>query len=55
MNLSTAINIGDLRRMARERLPKVVFDYLDGGAEDEVTLRAHCAAFNSLLFARVTP
>jgi len=33
------VNIEDLRIRARARLPKSVFDYLDGGAEDEVTLQ----------------
>ena len=31
------VNIGDLRRAAQRRLPRAVFDYLDGGAEGEVT------------------
>lgn len=44
------VNIEDLRRLARKRLPRVVFEYLDGGAEDEVTLRANLAAFRSLTF-----
>jgi isopentenyl diphosphate isomerase/L-lactate dehydrogenase-like FMN-dependent dehydrogenase len=44
------VNIDDLRRLARSRLPNVVFDYLDGGAEDEITLRANCSAFNELTF-----
>src|SRR3989338_4802247 len=35
------VNIADLRRLAQRRLPRVVFDYIDGGAEDEVTLRAN--------------
>src|SRR5438046_9276850 len=39
------INIEDLRRAAKHRLPRVVFDYIDGGAEDEWTLRARCLAF----------
>lgn len=38
MNNNTVINIADLRRLARARLPKVIFEFLDGGAEDEVTL-----------------
>jgi len=38
-SLSRVINIEDLRRLARRRLPQVVFDYVDGGAEGEVTLR----------------
>ena len=44
------MNIEDLRRMARRRLPKVVFDYLDGGAEGEVTLRENCRVFDDVIF-----
>jgi L-lactate dehydrogenase (cytochrome) len=44
------VNIADLRTQARKRLPRVVFDYLDGGAEDEVTLRANRRAFEELTF-----
>ncbi len=44
------INIADLRQLARRRLPKVVFDYLDGGADDEVTLRENCRAFDDIIF-----
>ncbi len=36
--------------MARERVPKPVFDYLDGGAEGEVTLRENCRVFNDVTF-----
>jgi isopentenyl diphosphate isomerase/L-lactate dehydrogenase-like FMN-dependent dehydrogenase len=49
-NASRAINIEDLRRMAHRRLPKVVFDYVDGGAEDEITLRENEKAFDELTF-----
>lgn len=45
-----AVNIEDLRRLARRRLPRVVFDYIDGGAERETTLRENCAAFERLRF-----
>ena len=45
MHLDAAINIEDLRRLARRRLPRAIFDFFDGGAEDEVTLRANRAAF----------
>ncbi len=38
-SVTTAINIDDLRKMAQRRLPRMVFDYIDGGAEDEITLR----------------
>ncbi len=44
------INIEDLRRLARRRLPRVIFDYLDGGAEGEVTLRENCRVFEAVTF-----
>jgi isopentenyl diphosphate isomerase/L-lactate dehydrogenase-like FMN-dependent dehydrogenase len=42
--------IEDLRRAAWRRIPKSVFDYLDGGAEGEVTLRENCRAFEDVTF-----
>src|ERR1700682_3632635 len=47
---SRVVSIGDLRRLARRQLPRVVFDYLDGGAEGEVTLRENCRAFEDVTF-----
>ena len=44
-NLAQAVNIEDLRRLAKRRLPRAIFDFFDGGAEDEVTLRENRAAF----------
>jgi isopentenyl diphosphate isomerase/L-lactate dehydrogenase-like FMN-dependent dehydrogenase len=44
------INIEDLRRAAKRRLPRVIFDYIDGGAEDEWTLRENCLAFEEVTF-----
>src|SRR5271156_6758053 len=43
------VNIEDLRRLARRRLPRAVFDYMDGGAADEVTLRENCQAFQQVV------
>src|SRR3989475_6821528 len=43
--LSRAINIEDLRQLARRRIPRAIFDFFDGGAEDETTLRGNRAAF----------
>ena len=40
-------NIADLRQLAYQRLPRVLFDYIDGGAQDEVTLRANQQDFNN--------
>ena len=42
---SNAYSIEDLRRAARRRLPRAVFDFFDGGAEDELTLRDNEAAY----------
>ncbi len=44
------VNIADLRRAAERRLPRVVFDYIDGGAEDEVTLQENERAFRTVSF-----
>ncbi len=44
------VNVRDLRRIAQRRLPKVVFDYVDGGAEDEITMRENCRAFEEVSF-----
>src|ERR1700736_6352165 len=44
------VNIQDLRSVAKRRLPAAVFDYLDGGAEGEITLKENCRAFDALTF-----
>jgi (S)-mandelate dehydrogenase len=44
-SLRRAWSIEDLRRLAQRRLPRAVFDFYDGGAEDETTLRDNRAAF----------
>lgn len=50
MRYQDAINIDDLREIARRRLPRFVFTYVDGGAEDEITLRGNRDAFLRLRF-----
>ena len=50
MRSPRAVNVADLRRLASRRLPKSVFDYLDGGAEDERTLSENCRAFQDFIF-----
>jgi L-lactate dehydrogenase (cytochrome) len=44
------VNIEDLRKAAKRRLPRAVFDYIDGGADRELTLAGNCAAYNELTF-----
>ncbi len=46
-----AYSVADLRELARKRLPRAVFDFFDGGAEDEETLRGNRAAFKRLRLA----
>ncbi|MFZ0864357.1 MAG: alpha-hydroxy acid oxidase [Candidatus Sulfotelmatobacter sp.] len=50
VNSSRVVNIEDLRALAQRRVPKSVFDYLDGGAEAELTLTENCRAFRDVLF-----
>ena len=45
MPLDSALNIDDLRTLARRRLPRVIFDYLERGSEDEYTYHRNRAAF----------
>src|SRR5205085_10384286 len=45
--LGRANNIADLRKLARRRLPRPIFDYIDGGADDEVTLERNMSAFSN--------
>ena len=44
--LERAYNIADLRKLARRRLPRPIFDYIDGGADDEVTLARNTSGFS---------
>ncbi len=48
--LQRAVNIEDLRQLARRRVPLSVFDYIDGGAEGEVTLRDNRRSWDEVLF-----
>ena len=46
--IDSAINIDDLKRLAKRRLPKIMFDFIEGGVEDEVGLRTNANAFRNL-------
>src|SRR5947209_451204 len=50
LSASRVLNVADLRRIAKRRVPRAVFDYLDGGADAEVTLRENCRAFEDIIF-----
>ncbi|MGE0801288.1 MAG: alpha-hydroxy acid oxidase [Lautropia sp.] len=49
MSIARAVTVADLRRLARRRLPRAVFDFIDGGADEELTLRANSADYDSIL------
>jgi L-lactate dehydrogenase (cytochrome) len=48
--LHRAVSVADLRLAAKKRLPRVVFDYIDGGADGEITLRENCRAYEDVTF-----
>jgi L-lactate dehydrogenase (cytochrome) len=50
MTLKRVHTIEDLRRAAKRRLPRVVFDYIDGGSDGEVTMRENCTVFDRVRF-----
>ena len=54
MNSSVAspnvVNIADLRQLAKNRLPRMVFDYIDSGADREQTLSQNCSAYKEIFF-----
>jgi (S)-mandelate dehydrogenase len=46
VKVNHAINIDDLRRMAKHRLPRIIFDFIEGGVEDELGIARNEAAFD---------
>ena len=46
MNISKCHNLMAFRQLAKRRLPRTIFDYIDGGADDEISLRRNTAAFD---------
>ena len=46
MNLKDCHNFQDFRELAKKKLPSPIFHYIDGGSDDEVTLRRNTEAFN---------
>jgi L-lactate dehydrogenase (cytochrome) len=48
VKIEQTLNLQDVRELARRRVPRTVFDLIDGGAEDEITLRANESAFREI-------
>lgn len=51
MTIASAVTVDDLRQRARRNLPKAIFEFIDGGANDERTLRANRLDFSEIDFA----
>ena len=47
MRLDRAVGIGDLQRLAKKRLPRMVYDYMEGGCDDEEAIAENGAAFRA--------
>ena len=47
MSLKDCYNFEDFRKLAKKKLPSPIFHYIDGGADDEVTLKRNTEAFNN--------
>ena len=46
MNINGCYNFEDFRKLAKKKLPSPIFNYIDGGADDEITLRRNTEAFD---------
>ena len=46
MKIKDCYNFNDFRKLAKKRLPSPIFHYIDGGADDEATLKRNTDAFN---------
>ena len=46
MNINDCYNFEDFRKLAKKKLPSPIFNYIDGGADDEITLRRNTEAFD---------
>jgi L-lactate dehydrogenase (cytochrome) len=46
MKLSNCYNVSDFRKLAKQKLPSPIFHYIDGGADDEVTIKRNTSSFD---------
>ena len=44
------VNVREYQKLAKKALPKMHYDYINGGAEDEYTLRENIAAYGRILY-----
>ena len=46
MNLNQCVNYHDFEKLAKQRLPSPIYNYIGGGADDEVTMRRNTGSIN---------
>ena len=46
MSINSCYNFDDFRKLAKKKLPSPIFNYIDGGADDEITLKRNSEAFD---------
>ena len=51
MNLKNCHNVEDFRKLAKKKLPSPIFHYIDGGSDDEVTLRRNTDSYFILIIS----
>ena len=54
MNLKDCYNFDDFRKLAKKKLPAPIFHYIDGGADDEITLNRNTDSFNAVSYTHLT-
>ena len=54
MNLNDCYNFDDFRKLAKKKLPSPIFHYIDGGADDEITLKRNTNSFDDCEIAGAT-
>ena len=55
MSLQNCYNFDDFRKLAKKKLPSPIFHYIDGGADDEITLKRNTKSFDCLLYTSPSP
>ena len=50
MSLQNCYNFHDFRKLAKKKLPSPIFNYIDGGADDEITLKRNTTSFDDCEF-----
>ena len=53
MSLQNCYNFDDFRKLAKKKLPSPIFHYIDGGADDEITLKRNTSSFDAVSYTHL--